>query len=60
MTSTTSRWQIPTGRAVWRSADVHADRSWCITLTDPQRTAIVDAANRSAAEDRGVKLADSR
>lgn len=47
----TDRWQVPHTRAVWRSADVHADRSWCITLTDTQRSTLVDAARRAGAAD---------
>ncbi len=50
MTATaTSRWHVPHGRAVWRSADVRADRSWCIELTERQRAAIVDATRAAVA-----------
>ena len=43
------------GAAVWRSADVTADRSWYVELDDRQRDAIVAATQTALAD--GVNLA---
>jgi hypothetical protein len=42
------------GAAVWRTADVTADNSWCIELTELQRAELVRAAQNAAAD--GVTL----
>jgi hypothetical protein len=46
------------GAAVWRTADVLADRSWEITLTDQQRQVIADAGRRASAA--GLAFTDVR
>ena len=42
------------GAAVWRAADVHADRSWYVELTDAQRHELVAATHAAVAA--GVTL----
>ncbi len=44
-----SRRQIQHGPAVWRTTDVLIDRSWEVTLTDGQRSAIVAATHAAVA-----------
>lgn len=43
------------GAAVWRTADVAADRQWSVELDDGQRAAIVEAARRAAARGHTVR-----
>lgn len=42
-----SELQPQRGPAVWRTADVTGDRSWCINLDETQRRAIVEATRRA-------------
>jgi hypothetical protein len=46
--------RLQDGAAVWRTADVTADRTWCVELDDGQRRAIAAAARRAA--DRGTTI----
>lgn len=47
--TTSSQRRAQQGPAVWRTADVLADRSWEVTLTEEQRAAIVSATRAAVA-----------
>ena len=46
------------GPAVWRAADVLADRSWEVTLTDAHRSAIVGATRAAIAAGLSIAALD--